>query len=180
MTQSKNASTKTTEWVGLGLGANLGDPGACLTQALTRIRALPETEIKAISPSYWTPPWGVNEPQPDYLNAVCLISTGLSPEDLLMALQVIEKDLGRVRGHERYAARTLDLDILFFDDRVIHTADLEVPHPRLHQRGFVLLPLSDIAPHLEIVGLDRVDHLLEALDEGALDGIRPAHIHLAP
>lgn len=180
MTQSDEASTKTTEWVGLGLGANLGDPGDCLTQALSRIRALPETAIKAISPTYWTPPWGVNEPQPDYLNAVCLIRTGLSPEDLLMALQVIEKDLGRVRGHERYAARTLDLDILFFGDRVIHTADLHVPHPRLHERGFVLLPLADIAPHLEIVGLDRVGHLLEALDEDALDGIRPAHIHLAP
>lgn len=188
MTQSDEASTKTTEWVGLGLGANLGDPGACLTQALSRIRALPETEIKAISPTYWTPPWGVNEPQPDYLNAVCLIRTGLSPEDLLMALQVIEKDLGRVRGRgydrdrdrDRYAARTLDLDILFFGDQVIHTADLELPHPRLHERGFVLLPLSDIAPHLEIVGLDRVGHLLEALDEDALDGIRPAHIHLTP
>lgn len=176
------------ELVGLGLGANLGDPAACLRQALTRIEALPQTTIQAISPTYWTPPWGVTTPQPDYLNAVCLIQTALSPENLLMALQVIEKDLGRVRGgdrdrdsdRERYAARTLDLDVLFFGGRVIETADLVVPHPRLHERGFVLLPLSDIAPQLDIVGLDRVDHLLEALDEDALDGIRPAHIDLKP
>lgn len=165
--------------VGLSLGANLGHPEATLKEALRRIQNLPATEIQVVSPTYWTPPWGVNEPQPDYLNAVCLLSTKLSPHDLLVALQVIEHSLGRVRGPERYAARTLDLDLLFFGDEIIDEANLEVPHPRLAQRGFVLLPLADIAPRLEIVGLDRVDHLLDALDDGALDGIRPAQIDLS-
>ncbi len=165
--------------VGLGLGANLGDPETALKEALRRIQSLPGTQIEVISPTYWTPPWSVNEPQPDYLNAACLISTQLNPNDLLVALQVIEHALGRVRGPEQYAARTLDLDILFFGEQRIDEANLEVPHPRLAERGFVLLPLADIAPNLEIPGLDRVDYLLEALDEEALDGIRPAKIDLS-
>jgi 2-amino-4-hydroxy-6-hydroxymethyldihydropteridine diphosphokinase len=163
---------------GIGLGGNEGVPEQTLPAATERIRSIPQTSWVAGSPTYWTPPWGVSSPQPAYLNGVVLVNTDLSAAELLMALQVIEHDFGRTRGSERYGARTLDLDVLFYGQAIIDEADLVVPHPRLHERGFVLLPLNDIAPELEIPGLDRVDHLLEALDPDALDGIRAAGVEL--
>ena len=165
---------------GIGLGGNEGTPERTLTTATERLQSIPHTRITACSPTYWTPPWGVDGPQPDYLNGVVLVQTQLAPAALLLALQVIENDLGRVRGITRYGARTLDLDVLFYGQTIIDEADLTVPHPRLHERGFVLVPLNDVAPELELPGLDRVDHLLEALDPGELDGIRAAGVELMP
>ena len=165
---------------GIGLGGNEGTPERTLTTATERLQSIPHTRITACSPTYWTPPWGADGPQPDYLNGVVLVQTQLAPAALLLALQVIENDLGRVRGITRYGARTLDLDVLFYGQTIIDEADLTVPHPRLHERGFVLVPLNDVAPELELPGLDRVDHLLEALDPGELDGIRAAGVELMP
>lgn len=165
---------------GIGLGGNEGTPERTLKTATERLQSTPHTRITACSPTYWTPPWGVDAPQPDYLNGVVLVQTQLAPAALLLALQVIENDLGRVRGMTRYGARTLDLDVLFYGQTIIDQADLTVPHPRLHERGFVLVPLNDVAPELELPGLDRVDHLLEALDPGELDGIRAAGVELMP
>lgn len=164
----------------IGLGGNEGQPERTLQAAIDRISRLPNTQWRQTSPTYWTPAWGVSTPQPDYLNAVVEIETQLSAHELLMALQVIEHDLGRVRSEERYSARTLDLDVLVFGDETIDDEVLSVPHPRLAERGFVLMPLADISPHLEIPTLDRVDQLLDALDEEALDGIRRAHVILSP
>lgn len=164
----------------IGLGGNEGQPEETLKIAIERVVALPQTTLKATSKTYWTPAWGVASPQPDYLNAVVHIETGLSAHELLLALQVIESDLGRLRGPERYAARTLDLDVLVFGDSVIEDEVLSIPHPRLQERAFVLMPLADIAPTLDVPGLDRVDALLDALDEDAFDGIRQAHVALYP
>lgn len=162
----------------IGMGSNEGDSQAILQHALDRIGQLPDTQLDRVSPTYWTPPWGVSTPQADYLNAVVLIRTSMAPHDLLMALQVIESDLGRVRSKERYAPRTLDLDLLVYGAEVIEDEVLTVPHPRLSQRAFVLIPLSDLAPNAEIPSMDRVDYLIDALDDDAMDGIRPAHIQL--
>lgn len=164
----------------IGLGGNEGQPIENIRAAIERVAALPNTTLKATSPAYWTPAWGVASPQPDYLNAVIQIETALSAHELLLALQVIEHDFGRIRGPERYAARTLDLDILVFGESVIEDEVLSIPHPRLEERAFVLLPLADIAPDLDIPGLDRVDALLEALEAEAFDGIKKANVALYP
>jgi 2-amino-4-hydroxy-6-hydroxymethyldihydropteridine diphosphokinase len=127
----------------VGLGANLGDPRAALAQALQEIAALPGTSLLARSSLYRSAP--VDAQGPDFFNAVAEISTTLEPLALLQALQGIEAAHGRQRPY-RNAPRTLDLDILFFGDAVINEAGLTVPHPRLHQRAFVLLPLLELAP----------------------------------
>lgn len=158
-------------WV--GLGANLGRPEQTLAQALIALKALPQTGLLAVSPSYWTAPWGL-EDQPEFLNAVCCLATELEPLELLRALLAIESGLGRRRDGERWGPRELDLDLLLVDDQEIEQPELKLPHPRLHQRAFVLVPLADLAPDLEIPGLGCVTELLEALPEEELDGIRPA------
>jgi len=164
---------------GIGLGGNAGHPERTLQRATERLHLVPDTRVVACSPTYWTPPWGVSAPQPDYLNAVVLVETHLGAPALLLALQVIEHDLGRVRSAERNAARTVDLDVLFYGQAIIDQPDLVVPHPRLSQRAFVLLPLADVAPKLELPGLDRVEHLLDALDPDDFDRIRPAGVTLS-
>lgn len=157
----------------IGLGANLGRPRQTLEQALIALRALPRSRLVATSPSYWTAPWGL-EDQPEFLNAVACLKTELEPLQLLRALLAIEAGLGRKRDGERWGPRELDLDLLLVDDQQIEEAELSLPHPRLHERAFVLLPLADLAPELDIPGLGTVTELLEALPEEELDGIRPA------
>lgn len=131
----------------VALGANLGDPLQQAHEAITAIAQLPLTHITQTSPFYRSKPLGPQD-QPDYLNAVVQINTGLSPLDLLSALQQIETDLGRVRKDLRWGARTLDLDILLYDDIVMNTEILTIPHYDMKQREFVLYPLFDIAPQL--------------------------------
>jgi 2-amino-4-hydroxy-6-hydroxymethyldihydropteridine diphosphokinase len=133
------------ERVFIGLGANLGDATATLHAALAALRGLPNTALVATSSFYASKP--VDASGPDYVNAVTEISTTLSPQDLLLALHRIEDHFGRERPFVN-APRTLDLDLLLYGQRVIHTAALTVPHPRLHQRAFVLLPLLELAPDL--------------------------------
>ncbi|MFP4207013.1 MAG: 2-amino-4-hydroxy-6-hydroxymethyldihydropteridine diphosphokinase [Wenzhouxiangella sp.] len=158
-------------WV--GLGANLGRPKETLQQALAALDGLPATILKAVSPSYWTPAWGGLE-QPEFLNAVACLETGQAPLELLRALLAIESGLGRIRSGPRWGPRAIDLDLLLFDQRELQTAELTLPHPRLHQRAFVLVPLADLAPEQIVPGKGKVSDLLEALDSEQFDGIRPA------
>ena len=132
------------ERVYIGLGTNLGDRWANLHRAIDGLRSL--LHIDAVSPVYETAPWGYTA-QPLFLNAVVTGLTDRSPHDLLQALQALERRLGR-RPTFRYGPRVIDLDILFYGTRVLDTPDLVIPHPRLHERAFVLVPLCDLAPDL--------------------------------
>lgn len=137
----------------LGLGSNLDSPLTQLQRATNAVDALTATRVLARSPVYRNPalplPGETISTQPDYCNAVLLIETGLEPLALLDALQAIELAQGRVRG-ERWAARTLDIDLLLYGDRMMDHPRLTVPHPGLAARRFVLQPLADIAPALHL------------------------------
>ncbi|HLU04758.1 MAG TPA: 2-amino-4-hydroxy-6-hydroxymethyldihydropteridine diphosphokinase [Advenella sp.] len=127
----------------IGLGSNLGESEDILYRALDDIAALPHTDLQQVSDLYRTAP--VDACGPDYINAAAKLVTRLSAPDLLQALQTIELNHGRARPY-RNAPRTLDLDILCYDDLVQDTTQLILPHPRMHLRAFVLRPLLDIAP----------------------------------
>ena len=140
----------------VGLGANLGEAVATLRDAIAELARLPETELLRASRLYRTPAWGRTE-QPDFINAVALVETGMPARDLLDALLAIERSFGRTRlDGERWGPRTLDLDLLLFGDAVIDEPGLRVPHPHLHERAFALLPLAEIAPQLAIPGIGSV------------------------
>lgn len=136
----------------LALGSNLGDRKARLIAARAAICALPETELVQSSSLYETPAWGASEPQPDYLNAVISVATTLTPTQLWQHTSVIERAQGRARLGEKNAARTLDIDLLLFGDIVMNTTTLVLPHPRMHLRKFVLQPLLEVAPAINIPG----------------------------
>lgn len=127
----------------IGLGANLGDARAALQEAVRALRALDGGESLTLSSLYSSAP--IDSSGPDYLNAVACLPTRLSAPDLLRALQRIENAAGRERPY-RNAPRTLDLDLLLYGDACIDSPDLTVPHPRMFQRAFVLLPLAELAP----------------------------------
>ena len=128
----------------LALGTNLGDRPANLKQAIAALT--PQLEVKAKSQVYETPPWGF-EDQPKFLNQVIKANTYLDPEPLLKHLKRLEVALGRKESFPN-GPRLIDMDILFYDDLVLEKPSLVLPHPRLHERGFVLLPLLEIAPNL--------------------------------
>ncbi len=128
----------------LALGSNLGDRAENLKEAIASLS--PQMVIKAKSHVYETPPWGY-EDQPKFLNQVLKVQTYLEPEPLLKHIKRLETALGR-KASFRNGPRSIDMDILFYDDLVLNTPILTVPHPRLHERGFVLLPMMDIAPDL--------------------------------
>lgn len=136
-----------TNLVYVALGANLGDPIASLLSAIDALRALPHCTQLQCSGFYRTKP--VDATGPDYINAVVSLQTTLSAQELLNQLQAIELAHGRVRS-ERNAPRTLDLDLLLFGNEHIHTDQLIVPHPRMHLRAFVLRPLAELAPTLQL------------------------------
>jgi len=133
----------------IGIGANLGDARAAVEQAITRLDGLPQTRLTAQSSLFRTAP--IDAGGDDYVNAVAEINTGLAAENLLAALQQIELDFGRERPY-RNAPRTLDLDLLLYADRQIDTPQLSVPHPRMTERAFVLLPLLQLDPFILIPG----------------------------
>jgi 2-amino-4-hydroxy-6-hydroxymethyldihydropteridine diphosphokinase len=126
----------------IGLGSNLGDSPQILIGAIDRLKAYPRIKLTSRSSWYLTAPIGPH--QPDYLNGCITIETSLSPWDLLNTLHAIEADFGRVR-QEVWGARTLDLDLLLYGDRIIDLPELQIPHPRMLERAFVLVPLAEIA-----------------------------------
>jgi 2-amino-4-hydroxy-6-hydroxymethyldihydropteridine diphosphokinase len=134
----------------IALGANLADPAHQIRAALESLSRLPDSRLLRASSLYRTAPVGVAG-QPDFINAVALVETTLAPRDLLAALFAIEAEFGRRRDY-RNAPRTLDLDLLLYDDLVLDGAELQLPHPRMHLRAFVLAPLLEIAPASIIPG----------------------------
>ncbi|NBX06470.1 MAG: 2-amino-4-hydroxy-6-hydroxymethyldihydropteridine diphosphokinase [Betaproteobacteria bacterium] len=127
----------------VGVGANLGDAQAAVRKAIQDLAALPQSELRAVSSLYASAP--LDADGPDYVNAVVQLQTELSPQALLKALQAIEQQAGRLRPY-RNAPRTLDLDILLYGDLELTRNDLHIPHPRMWQRAFVVIPLAEIAP----------------------------------
>jgi len=153
----------------IGLGSNLGDPEATLAEAIFALDELPQTSVRAQSAMYSTPAWGRTD-QPDFVNAVVELQTRLIPEVLLQQLLQLERRFGRVRQEgERWGPRELDLDLLVHGDVVLDEPGLHLPHPRIRERAFVLVPLAEIAPALEVPGMGRVADLLAVV---ASDGIR--------
>ncbi len=126
----------------IALGSNIGNREANLRMALRGITRM--SRVGAVSPLYETD--AVGPDQPSYYNAVCRIETGLEPASLLRFLKALEHEIGRRPGGPHWGPRPIDLDILLYDDRVLETDDLVIPHPRLAERAFVLLPLRDLAP----------------------------------
>lgn len=150
----------------LSLGGNLGDPAASMATALRLLDADESTRVIAVSSLYRTPPWGKLD-QPDFLNAAAEISTALMPRALLDLCLEAERKLKRVR-EERWGPRLIDIDILVFGDRIIHETGLEVPHPRMLERAFVLAPLAEIAPELAVGGRS-VSERLSAVDTSGIE-----------
>ena len=135
----------------IGVGSNLDDPAAQVELAIRRLGQLPGVRILARSSLYRSAPLGPQD-QPDFANAVVLVETGLSARMLLDGLQAIETDLGRRRDSARWGPRVIDLDLLLYGDLELDEPGLTVPHPRMHERNFVLLPLREIAPEVDIPG----------------------------
>lgn len=156
----------------IALGGNVGDVGGAMQRALDRLHAEPETDVVAVSPVYRTPPWGLTD-QPMFLNACAELATALAPETLLQRLQAAERGAGRERT-TRWGPRTLDIDIIAYGDLDLGTSELTLPHPRLFERAFVLVPLADIAPGRTIAGT----RVREAVDRTDRTGIEPSDVVL--
>ena len=147
----------------IGLGSNQGDRLANLRLAVEALKGIPGTQVARTSGIYATEPVGKAN-QPEFLNLAAEIETGLEPGELLAALQNVEKELGRERG-ERWGPRIIDLDILYFGQRIVGQPDLIIPHPRAQQRAFVLEPLAELAPELvDPVTGKTVREMLAGLD----------------
>jgi 2-amino-4-hydroxy-6-hydroxymethyldihydropteridine diphosphokinase len=152
--------TQSSRWLPayVGVGSNLGDPAGQVSRALDALSALPATRLVSRSALYHTPPFG-SVPQPAFVNAAAGLLTQLAPEDLLAALRSLERELGREPARERWGPRRIDLDLLVVGNERRATGSLTLPHPGIAERDFVLYPLADIAPDLEVPGLGRVVQL---------------------
>ncbi len=149
----------------VGIGANLGDREQTVRASVDRLAAEPGIDVVALSTLRETAPWGPVE-QPPFLNGVVELETGLAPRALLDVLLRVERGLGRVRSGERWGPRTIDLDLLVHGDVACDEPGLTLPHPRLHERRFVLEPLAELAPGLEIPGRGTAADLRAALGQG--------------
>jgi 2-amino-4-hydroxy-6-hydroxymethyldihydropteridine diphosphokinase len=160
-----------TAWIPayVGIGSNLGDSRARVEAAFGALGAIPETRLVARSRLYLTRPFGPVQ-QGDFVNAAAGLLTMLPAMTLLAALRQIEAGQGRVRA-QKWGPRTLDLDLLVYGDRRIAEAELIVPHPGIAERGFVLAPLHDIAPALDVPGAGRVEELLQRLPDDGIAGM---------
>ncbi len=154
----------------IALGSNLGNSLATLESSLTVLNQIPGIRLQATSGWYQTKPVGNLTPQPDYLNGCALLSLKQTPEELLVILQAIELQFGRVRTAKN-AARTLDLDLLLYDDLILNSPNLTIPHPRMSERAFVLVPLAEIAPDwIEPVSGVKIAQLWRSVDTS---GVKP-------
>jgi 2-amino-4-hydroxy-6-hydroxymethyldihydropteridine diphosphokinase len=152
----------------IALGGNVGDVRATFDAAIAMLCDGSDVRLEARSSDYRTPPWGVTD-QPPFINAIIAVSTTLAPRALLTRTQACECALGRDRAHEqRWGPRTIDLDILAYDDLVLNDATLTLPHPHLFERAFVLVPLAEIAPDRVIAGI-RVRDALERVDTAGIE-----------
>lgn len=149
----------------IGLGSNLDDPLRQVDRAVAALARLPSTRLLRVSRRFRTEPWGEAD-QPAFVNAVAELATRLPPRALLDALLAIERAQGRERGAQRWGPRTLDLDLLVHGDARIDEPGLEVPHPRIAERAFVLVPLADLDADLVVPGIGRVRDLLAGVDAG--------------
>ena len=156
----------------VALGANLENPLQQVRQAISELAAIEHTHVLAVSSLYRTAPVGYAD-QPDFINAVAKLQTGLSPHELLDALHVIENRHGRRRS-VRNAPRTLDLDLLLYGTRVVHEGGLTLPHPRMHERAFVLMPLAEIAPDVPLPGNAPLSQLLAQVDRSGVEKLDAA------
>jgi len=155
----------------VGLGGNVGDVEETMMEALMAIDGLPQTSIRAQSRLYRSPPWGRTD-QDDFINAVIELRTRLAPRVLLDYLLEVESRFGRVRGEgDKWGPRTLDLDLLVFGEEVLDLPGMHVPHPHLHERAFVLVPLAEIANMLQIPGRGQVGELLALIDSAGIEAI---------
>jgi 2-amino-4-hydroxy-6-hydroxymethyldihydropteridine diphosphokinase len=156
----------------VGLGGNEGDVRTGLVEALQALAGLPQTTRVRQSALYRTPAWGRTD-QPDFLNAVVELQTRMPAPELLAALLQIERRFGRDREneHERWGPRTLDLDLLVYGDLTVDEPGLTLPHPRMHERAFVLVPLAEIAPTLQVPGHGAVSALLATVDTAGIEAI---------
>lgn len=153
----------------VGIGSNMGDSTARVRNAFDALAGLPRTRLIARSRLYRTRPFGP-VPQGDFINAVAGLLTQLDAHALLEGLRGIEQSAGRVRS-ERWGPRTLDLDLLVFGAERVQTEQLTVPHPGIAERGFVLAPLHDVAPALDVPGAGRVEVLLRQLADDGIAGV---------
>jgi 2-amino-4-hydroxy-6-hydroxymethyldihydropteridine diphosphokinase len=147
----------------VGLGSNLGDRSATLVRAIELLGDREGIAVAAVSSFRETDPVGYLD-QPRFLNAAAAIETSLAPAAILDALLEVERELGRTREGPRYGPRTVDLDLLLVEGITVHEPGLTVPHPRLHERAFALVPLAELDPSLEIPGFGPVAQLLERLE----------------
>ena len=149
----------------VGLGANLGDREGTIRRAVELVDASPHVEVVAVSTLLETEPWGPVA-QPAYLNGALALETDLGPRAVLDLLLEVERRLGRVRDGERWGPRTIDLDLLLYGDLAVDEPGLALPHPRVHERRFVLEPLAELAPDVLVPGRGTVAELLAILDAG--------------
>jgi len=159
----------------IALGSNLNDPIAQVRRAFDALKRLPHSRWIAGSSLYRSTPMGPVE-QPDFINAVALIETQLAPEALLRELLQIERLQGRVRDGLRWGPRTLDLDLLLYGDEHISTPILQVPHPGIAERSFVIVPLAELAPDLDIPGYGSVRTLKEKFSEHGLERLSESKV----
>jgi 2-amino-4-hydroxy-6-hydroxymethyldihydropteridine diphosphokinase len=158
------------EQVFVGLGGNVGDVVKRIAQAIAELSQISHTRLLAASSLYRTVPVGM-ENQPDFVNAVAKLRTDLPAKDLLAELHLMERRYGRVRS-EKNGPRTLDLDLLMYDDLVSTDPSMIIPHPRMHERAFVLVPLSEIAPQSVVPGHGPIGELLLRL---SVQGVTQLH-----
>jgi 2-amino-4-hydroxy-6-hydroxymethyldihydropteridine diphosphokinase len=156
----------------VGLGSNLGDPVSQIRIALNELSQLSKSRLIRQSALYRTAPWG-NTDQPDFVNAVAEIETDLSARQLLDSLLQVEARAGRVREGLRWGPRLIDLDLLIYGDERIDESNLHVPHPRMQDRAFVMVPLVELEPTLEVPGIGVLADLIAQLDTSSCLRMEP-------
>jgi len=156
----------------IGLGGNRENSRALLSSALSRLENHPEISVCRVSRFYRSAPWGVTD-QPDFVNAVAEIETALTPGDLLQELLDIEARLGRVREGRRWGSRCIDLDLLTYEEVILTSVSLVLPHPRMQLRAFVLLPILELEPEFTIPGIGKARLELQKLDRQEVESVKP-------